>query len=145
MGADGAPGPPDPPRSGSGARDPPVLQGHADEALAVLQDERGDSGAAGERLGRAADDDGHRVAGTVLGQQVPDGAACHRAQACGGTDHRCGGTACPCGTQGPHEGPCLVGPRKDHARDSARVLSAAGEGQGAGRLLARCGQGVGKV
>lgn len=81
VGGDVTPGPPDP--HGSDARDPPVLQGHADEALAVLQNERGDTRTAGERLSRAADDDGHRVAGAILGQQVPDGASRHRAQPCG--------------------------------------------------------------
>jgi len=99
----------DPPMPGSGGstHHPPVLQGHADEALAVLQDERGDAGAAGERLSRAADDDGHRVARAVLRQQVPDGAARHRAQPCGGTDQRCGGTA---------RDPAGGDPPKDHPR-----------------------------
>lgn len=68
LGGDGVPGPPDPHSgSGSGAHDPPVLQGHADKTLAVLQDKRGDAGTAGERLGRTADDDSHRVACAVLG------------------------------------------------------------------------------
>lgn len=115
---DGVPGPPD--SHSGGAPDPPVLQGQADEALTVLQDECGDAGTAGERLGRATDDDGHRVAGAVLGQQVPDGAAGHRAQPCSGTDHWCCGTASPCSARGPSEGPARDPAWWDHARDSAR-------------------------
>lgn len=166
VGGDGVPGPPDP--HGGGAHDPPVLQGHADKAFAVLQDERGDTGTAGERLSCATDDDGHRIAGAILGQQVPDGTACHWAQACGGTDHQCCGTA-P-GGRGSHTGPCPGEPCKDHAgdhmqvtypRDSARAPPAAGElmgggspvlpalragwWQGMGRAQARCGQGGGRV
>lgn len=159
VGGDGVPGPPDP--HGCGAHDPPVLQGHADEAFAVLQDERGDTGTAGERLSCATDDDGHRIAGAILGQQVPDGTACHWAQACGGTDHQCCGTA-P-GGRGSHTGPCPGEPCKDHAgdhmqvtcpRDSARAPPAAGELTGggfpraaspAGRVVAGYGQGAGKV
>lgn len=67
----------------------PMLQGHADETLTVLQDERGDARAAGERLSCSTDDDGHGVAGAILGEQVADGTACHWAQPYGRSNTGC--------------------------------------------------------